>query len=50
MENATTSAVLQVVDLSNLNKFALIYGYLAMVITVFLAGFCIAKILDRKRK
>jgi len=50
MENATTSAVLQVVDLSNLNKFALIYGYLSMVITIFLAGFSIAKILDRKRK
>ena len=50
MDNATTSAVLQVVDLSNLNKFALIYGYLSMVITIFLAGFSIAKILDRKRK
>ena len=47
---STTSAVLQVVDLSNLNKFALIYGYLSMVITIFLAGFSIAKILDRKRK
>jgi len=50
MDNATTSAVLQVVDLSNLNKFALIYGYISMVITIFLAGFSIAKILDRKRK
>jgi len=50
MNDATTSAVLQVVDLSNLNKFALIYGYLSMVITIFLAGFSIAKILDRKRK
>ena len=47
---STTSAVLQVVDLSNLNKFALIYCYLSIVITVFLFGFCIAKILDRKRK
>lgn len=50
MENATNSASLQIINLSDFDKYVLIWGYITIVAAVFLTGFCIAKISDRKRK
>lgn len=47
---STTSALINVVEMNGLSKFALLFGYANMVIYVFLVGFCVAKLTSRKKK
>ena len=47
MESTTTA---QLVELSTLNEFAILYGYIAMVVTIFILGYFFHAILNRKKK
>lgn len=47
--DSTTSALINVVEMSNVTKFALLFGYANMVIYIFLIGFCVAKVTGRKK-
>jgi len=53
MNESTPEAVInqvQVLELSTLNEFAILYGYIAMVITVFVLGYFAHAIINRKKK
>ena len=52
MEEATQAAIqtATIIELSQLNQFAIVVGYVSMFIYAGLIGFIIAKIIDRKKK
>ena len=50
METLISTSSAQLVEMSGINKFALLYGYTWMVLTLILIGVCIGKLSSRAKK